>query len=114
MVGDSSSFNIGWEELFENSPAEKRPPDSILGAIDDCVTADTESLLLAAYQLFEPPTCRFGVPRSVLEIAQVEDSRIPKEDKGEHYVGNQDVTRMALNNVSLPVCNVYCCIILCC
>ena len=36
-VGDSSSFNLVWEELFEDSPAqaEKRPPDSIPGAVDN-------------------------------------------------------------------------------
>ena len=37
MVGDSSSFNVGWEEPFEDSPAqaEERPPASIPGAVDD-------------------------------------------------------------------------------
>ena len=82
-IGDSSSFNLGWEELFEDSPAEERP---IPGAVDDCVDSDTESLLLAASQLFksgqaEPPTRRFGAPRSALEIAQVEDSHIPRKTR---------------------------------
>ena len=37
IVGDSSSLNLGWAELFEDSPAqaEERPPDSIRGAVDD-------------------------------------------------------------------------------
>ena len=37
MVGDSSSFNLGWEELFEDSlaQAEERPPDLIPGAVYD-------------------------------------------------------------------------------
>ena len=36
-ICDSSSFNLGWEEFFEDSPAqaEERPPDLILDAIDD-------------------------------------------------------------------------------
>ena len=38
-VGDSSSFNLGWEELFEDSPAEERPPDSIPGAVNDRSTS---------------------------------------------------------------------------
>jgi hypothetical protein len=83
-VGSSSSasaFNLGWEQLFEESPAEERPPD-LLGVVDDFVDADTESLLLVASQLFEsgggqavePSTRnrRFGTPRSAREIAQVE------------------------------------------
>ena len=54
-VGCSSSvsaFNLGWEQLFEESPAEERPLD-LLGAVDDFVDADTESLLLAPSPLFE-------------------------------------------------------------
>ena len=41
-VGCSSSasaFNLGWEQLFEESTAEESSPKPIPGAIHDCVDA---------------------------------------------------------------------------
>ena len=92
-VGCSSSvsaFNLGWEQLFEESPTEERPLD-LLGAVNNFIDADTESLLLAASPLFEsrgsqavePFTRdhRFGTPWSAREIAQVEESHIQRKTK---------------------------------
>ena len=44
LVVKKMAFELGWEELLPHEDA-----------ISDVVDADTESLLLAASQLFEPP-----------------------------------------------------------
>ena len=101
LVVKKMAFELGWEELLphEDAISDVVDADMLLAASqlfeppeeptenDDFVDADTESLLVAASQLYEPPKeptardRRFGTPRSAREIAEVEESRVPRKTK---------------------------------